>query len=279
MNRSFALKAVVTASLLTLAVGIAFMRTTNVDAADASGEMRRPGASAEKRSGTPALPTLTTNASNSATAKRGGTSYAFQSDREYGVLGPAVAAFQQAFWSRDQTRESTFPRSNAARDAILPFNPDMMDASPANLAKIEQRAREGSDLALGAFLLMAAGESDYTARSHDILLHNAAHGSALALTTLAQYAASGYGFDRADTEAALFYEFLAWRTGQWMPTEDKSLFVPSLTPSWTTAQCKRAMMVAQNMLNDSESSMFSAWPLPSDKSCLHTQQLSESTLR
>lgn len=274
MNRLFGLKAIAVASLLTFAVVMSVIRTSNVGAASATVETPSAHSSAVKRSGTSAIslspPAGTT--SNTITSKRGGTSYAFQADREYGVLGPAVAAFQQAFWSRDLTRESTFPRSNAARDAIFPFNPDMMDASPANLAKIEQRAREGSDLALGAFLLMAAGEPDYTARSHDILLHNAAHGSALALTTLAQYAASGYGFDRADTEAALFYEFLAWRTGQWMPTEDKSLFVPSLTPSWSTAQCKRAMMVAQNMLNDSESSMFSAWPLPSDKSCLHTIQ-------
>ena len=164
--------------------------------------------------------------------------------------GAAVGAFLQAFWTRDIEREKRFPRSNEARDAISPYSPDITDASRANLAAIEQRARHGSDLALGAFLIVAAGTPDYTARAQELLLLNAANGSVLALTTLAGYASTGYGFGQPDIEAAIAYEYLAWRTGSWNSTS--LAFVPTLVPGWTTAKCLSAIEVVDRLVTDSE---------------------------
>ncbi len=164
--------------------------------------------------------------------------------------GAAVGAFLQAFWTRDMDRERHFPRSNAARDALFAFYPDTSDASAANIALIEHRAREGSDLALGAFLLVAAGSENYTARAQDLLMLNAANGSVLALTTLAGYASIGYGFDQPDAQAAIVYEYLAWRTGMW--NSSSSAFVPSLVAGWTALECFRAMEIADRLVTDSE---------------------------
>ena len=48
-----------------------------------------------------------------------------------------------------------------------PFVPNLADASPDNLALLEREARAGNEDALEAYLLLAAGEPDYTQRSHD----------------------------------------------------------------------------------------------------------------
>lgn len=164
--------------------------------------------------------------------------------------GAAVGAFLQAFWTRDMDRERHFPRTNAARDAVYSFYPDTSDASAANIALIEHRAREGSDIALGAFLLVAAGSDNYTARAQDLLMLNAAKGSVLALTTLAGYASIGYGFDHPDAQAAIVYEYLAWRTGMW--NSSSLAFVPSLVAGWSASDCFRAMEIADRLVTDSE---------------------------
>lgn len=134
-----------------------------------------------------------------------------------------------------------FPRSNDARDALFPFDPDTSDLSPGNLQLIESRAVSGSDMALGAFLIMGAHLPDYRERSHNLLVMNAARGSVLALTTLAERAAGGYGFDRPDNEASIFFEFLAWSTGRWSGIDSPNEFSPSLAVLWSVAECELAV--------------------------------------
>lgn len=155
-------------------------------------------------------------------------------------LATAVKGIQQELESLEKEKPSRFPRSNSARDTLFSFNPNMLDGSDENLARIEMHALGGSDDALAAFLLVAAHYPDYKERSHRALYVNAARGSTLALTTLSERATIGYGFAQPDRETSLFFEYLAWSTGQWSHNPDEDAYRPSIASGWTEVECRRA---------------------------------------
>lgn len=128
-----------------------------------------------------------------------------------------------------------------------PFVPDMNDASPANLALVERHAYAGNEDALAALLVLGAGEFDYAARSHDMLVFAAARGSVLALTTLAERASVGFGFAHPSQEAAVLLEYLAWRTGNWTPTDTALVFVPSIARALPVVACEAAIAVGRDI--------------------------------
>lgn len=121
-----------------------------------------------------------------------------------------------------------------------PFVPNLADASPDNLALLEREARAGNEDALEAYLLLAAGEADYTQRSHDLLMHVATRGSVLALITLAERASVGHGFTAPSPAAAVLFEYLAWLTGNWTPSAGALTFTPSIARDVTYTQCVTA---------------------------------------
>ena len=120
------------------------------------------------------------------------------------------------------------------------FAPNLLDDSEQNINSIEQRAKQGSDLALSAYITLAVNRSNYREHVIALLLDNAVHGSVLALTTLAEYASVGYGFERPDLEAALFFEYLAYLTGSWCSAGTFE-FRPQLSSGWSQDQCMRAV--------------------------------------
>lgn len=123
----------------------------------------------------------------------------------------------------------------AWRSFTHPFLPDMQDASVDNLARIEREAMAGNEDALDAFLTLAAGLPDYLQRSQALLQYAGARGSVLALTTLAERSVAGYGLAAPSTEAAAFYEYLAWSTGNWTNRDLALGFSSSFTAVDTTA--------------------------------------------
>lgn len=134
----------------------------------------------------------------------------------------------------------SFPRSPAAHDALWPFYPNLLDPSKENIAAIEQHALKGSDDALAAFMTVAAHLPDYRERSHHLLTLNAARGSVLALTTLSERAVIGFGFDKPDRAASIFFEYLAWSTGHWNSDPDSDSFRPSIAGRYSRAECEHA---------------------------------------
>ena len=138
-----------------------------------------------------------------------------------------------------------FPRSNAARDALSPFHPNLLDPSAENIAMIEQHALAGSDDALAAFLTVAAHLPDYRERSHQLLLLNAARGSVIALTTLSERALSGFGFERPDRRTSIFFEYLAWSTGHWHSDAISDAFRPTIASRYSRAECDGAAVIGK----------------------------------
>lgn len=173
-----------------------------------------------------------------------------------GELAKAMRAIDSRLWQIQSTEKDHHPRSNAARDTLYPFILDMNDSSSANLALIEQRALNGSDDALAAFLILATGTLDYRERSHQLLISNAVRGSVLALTTLADRASVGYGFSAPSIATAIFFEYLAWSTGQWHGDGETESFRPSLVGRWTHHECNFAVKNARHI---SEQTAFAAF--------------------
>lgn len=141
-----------------------------------------------------------------------------------------------------------FPRSNEARDAVSPFNPNLLDGSDDNIALIEHHALAGSDDALAAFMTVAAHLPDYRERSHQLLLLNAARGSVLALTTLSERAVSGFGFEAPDRAASIFFEYLAWSTGRWHIDAEEDFFRPTIARNYSRDECSSATLFVRSMI-------------------------------
>ncbi len=168
------------------------------------------------------------------------------------TLATAVKGIQQELESLERVKTNQFPRSNSARDTLFSFTANMIDGSDENLARIEMHALGGSDDALAAFLIMAAHYPDYKERSQRALYVNAARGSSLALTTLSERASIGYGFAQPDREASLFFEYLAWSTGQWSHNPDEDAYRPSIASGWVEAECRRATALGYALASTNE---------------------------
>ena len=152
----------------------------------------------------------------------------------------ARTGLTQAITLIEASAPRSLPRSNAARDAISPFYPNLLDPSAENIAMIEQHALAGSDDALAAFLTVAAHLMDFRERSQQLLLLNAARGSVLALTTLSERAESGFGFEAPDRATSIFFEYLAWSTGHWHSNAESDAFRPSISERYSRAECESA---------------------------------------
>lgn len=142
--------------------------------------------------------------------------------------------------------------ARATVDGIHPFAADWLDASEANIATVEQHALMGSDLALNAFLTLAAHLPDFVSRSQHALYVNASRGSVLALTVLAERAISGLGFAEPDVEDSIYFEYLAWATGEWNSDADDASFRPTIADSWSPEACVNAVARAEYTAGQSE---------------------------
>jgi hypothetical protein len=163
------------------------------------------------------------------------------------TFGLAHRGLTQAITLIEAGGSPSFPRSNAARDAVSPFYPNLLDPSDANIALIEQHALVGSDDALAAFLTVAAHLSDYRERSQQLLLLNAARGSVLALTTLSERSLIGFGFEVPDRRASIFFEYLAWSTGHWHSDADSDAFRPTIARNYSPIECDSAAAMGKEV--------------------------------
>lgn len=142
--------------------------------------------------------------------------------------------------------------AGAAREPLAHIAIDHADGTDDALERLYARAFAGDQDALAAYLTMAAHQASFVSRSQEILHANAARGSVLALTELATRATVGYGFERADIATAIFYEYLAWRTGRWMPPTDSAIaFVPTIGKHGSVAEFERATSAGDAFLSAS----------------------------
>ena len=122
---------------------------------------------------------------------------------------------------------------------------DYSDTSRENIAALKVAAMSGDDESLVALMALTGDEHDYAEQLLQVLMTNATRGSTLALTTLSDWAATGKGFSKADPEASIVFERLAWLTGN----DDQEFdFYPTRAGSgWTAAQCRRAVSTVREM--------------------------------
>lgn len=125
---------------------------------------------------------------------------------------------------------------------------DMSDASELQLDRLQALAAGGSIDALRAYLVLGKQRADFVPASQSLLYDAAARGDTASLITLAERAATGFGFERADPASAIFFEYLAWRGGQWHvpPADDPTdgRFSPSVAKGWNEVDLERALVMA-----------------------------------
>lgn len=162
-------------------------------------------------------------------------------DDEQSALAPrhveAFAPMEHVWLATGDLRSSMGGGASRAGALVEPAAFSYLDNSPGTLDVLYSLAAQGAPEALSAFVILGPGSPSYRERSLELLYVHAANGSSFALSTLAEWSATGFGFATRDVASSIAFEYVAWSTAQWGADE----FAPTAELKWTTEQCFRGI--------------------------------------
>lgn len=177
------------------------------------------------------IATPTDGVSQSATEQRFGAVYPADARESGGAQNDTAIAILEATWVASQGQ--VFAEDDIGVGAITTQSISYLDNSPRALEGIYALAARGHAEALSAFLILGPGSSDYPERALQLLYIHGANGNTLALSTLAEWSATGFGFATNDLVSSIAFDYLAWLTTQWGSDD----FRPTGQRNWTATDC------------------------------------------